>query len=122
MYAIRSYYDCEKVVAILTNLVKNAIKFTPSGSICFGYRNKDKTIEFFVKDSGIGVPANRRTAIFERFVQANQTDASANKGAGLGLSISKAYAEMLGGKIWVEPNAEQGSCFWVSLPVGYNSF
>ncbi len=108
--------DCEKVVAILTNLVKNAIKFTPSGSICFGYRNKDKTIEFFVKDSGIGVPANRRTAIFERFVQANQTDASANKGAGLGLSISKAYAEMLGGKIWVEPNAEQGSCFWVSLP------
>src|SRR4029079_18019004 len=66
--------DREKVYAVLTNLVKNAIKFTDKGTIEFGYVKKDKFIEFYVKDSGIGIPKNRQSAIFERFIQADYTD------------------------------------------------
>ncbi len=115
--------DKEKVYAILTNLVKNAMKFTENGSIEFGYNlktddNKPK-IEFYVKDSGIGIPLNRQEAIFERFIQADIVDKMARQGAGLGLSISKAYIEMLGGRIWVESEEGIGSTFYFTLP--YNS-
>lgn len=107
--------DREKVIAILTNLIKNAIKFTENGSIEFGYNKKDKILEFYVKDTGIGIPKNRQEAIFERFIQADIADSNATQGAGLGLSISKAYIEMLGGKIWVESDAV-GSIFYFTLP------
>lgn len=117
--------DREKIYAILTNLVKNAIKYTMSGSIEFGYilntDSKENTdtftdIEFYVKDSGIGIPKNRQEAIFERFIQADIADIMAHQGAGLGLSISKAYVEMLGGKIWVESEENMGSTFHFTLP------
>jgi PAS domain S-box-containing protein len=112
--------DHEKVYAILTNLVKNAIKFTPEGSIEFGYILKKDTepveVEFYVKDTGIGVPADRHKAIFERFIQADITDKMARQGAGLGLAISKAYVEMLGGKIWIESEETKGSIFYFTLP------
>ena len=88
--------DREKLFAILTNLVKNAIKHTEKGSIDFGYTIKDTDIIFYVKDSGIGIPDNRKEAVFKRFIQADITNKMALQGAGLGLSISKAYVEMLG--------------------------
>ena len=71
---------------------------------------------FYVKDTGIGIPQSRQKAIFDRFVQADISDARAFEGAGLGLSISKAYLEMLGGKIWVESDAGVGSTFYFSIP------
>ena len=108
--------DREKVYAILTNLVKNAIKYSENGSIEFGYNKKGKYIEFYVKDTGIGIPKDRQKAIFERFIQADITDKMARQGAGLGLAISKAYAEMLGGKIWVESDLGKGSIFYFTLP------
>ena len=108
--------DKEKVYAILSNLVKNAIKFTDNGSIEFGYSNKDNYLEFYVKDTGVGIPIERQEAIFERFIQADIEDKRAFQGAGLGLSISKAYAEMLNGKIWVESQAGKGSTFYFTLP------
>jgi len=113
--------DREKLYAILTNLVKNAIKFTHGGSIEFGYEIVEKIhefslLQFFVKDTGIGIPPDRQEAIFERFIQADIEDKHAYQGAGLGLSISKAYAEMLGGKIWVESEEGFGSTFYFSLP------
>ena len=111
--------DREKVFAVLTNLVKNAIKYTNQGAIEFGYEKKDDNLEFFIKDSGVGIPQDRQKAIFERFVQADIEDKMARQGAGLGLSISKAYVEMLGGKIWVESEIGKGSTFYFSLP--YNS-
>jgi len=125
--------DREKLYAILTNLVKNAIKYTNEGSIEFGYRlktdSKPAELEFFVKDTGIGIPKNRQKAIFERFIQADISDKMAYQGAGLGLSISKAYVEMLGGKMWVESEEENlkadrhgkagGSIFYFTLP--YNT-
>jgi len=108
--------DQEKLYAILTNLVKNAIKYTVKGTIEFGYEKKDNQIEFFVKDSGIGISKDRQKAIFERFVQADFTDKMARQGAGLGLAIAKAYVELLGGKIWVESEPEKGSTFYFTLP------
>ena len=108
--------DPEKLYAILTNLVKNAIKYSNEGSIEFGYELKDNFLEFFVRDTGIGIPNNRQQAIFDRFIQADIPDKMARQGAGLGLSISKAYIEMLGGKIWVESEEGVGSTFYFTLP------
>ena len=108
--------DREKVYSILSNLIKNAIKYSKQGSIEFGYIKKDSFLEFYVKDTGIGVPKERQEAIFKRFIQADIADKNAYQGAGLGLSISKAYVEMLGGKIWVESEEGSGSCFYFTLP------
>lgn len=110
--------DGEKLYAILTNLVKNAIKYTPAGSIEFGYTLDEcrQYLYFYVKDTGIGIKADRHEAIFERFIQADIEDRMAYQGAGLGLAISKAYAEMLGGKIGVESEEGRGSTFYFYLP------
>jgi signal transduction histidine kinase len=112
--------DSEKLYAVLLNLVKNAIKFTHHGSIEFGYKLKpgsqSRLLEFYVKDTGIGIPVDRQEAIFERFVQADLTDTHAYQGAGLGLSISKAYVEMLSGKISVESEPGVGSLFSFTIP------
>ncbi len=112
--------DREKLFAILSNLIKNAVKFTEKGSIEVGYKLKKSggglDVEFYVQDTGIGLPKDRQEAIFERFIQADMSGADAHQGAGLGLSISKAYVEMLGGKIWVESQEGKGSTFYFSLP------
>ncbi len=108
--------DREKLYAILTNLIKNALKFTPSGSISFGYQLSENKVLFYVKDTGIGILLNKQKTIFERFVQANSDHKSRFEGAGLGLAISKAYIEMLGGKIWVESEVGTGTSFYFTLP------
>lgn len=113
------YTDSEKAYAILTNLIKNAVKFTEEGKIEFGYFKKGDFLEFYVKDTGIGIPKDRQEAVFERFIQADIADKMARQGAGLGLSISKAYVEILGGKIWVESAVGIGSTFYFTLP--YNA-
>ncbi|MEI7724543.1 MAG: PAS domain S-box protein [Bacteroidota bacterium] len=108
--------DREKVYAILTNLVKNAIKYTNGGSIEFGYEKNGEYLEFFVKDTGIGIAERRQEVIFERFIQADIEDPRALQGAGLGLAISKAYVEMLGGKISVKSEEGIGSTFYFTIP------
>ncbi len=120
--------DREKLYSIVTNLVKNAIKYTDKGSIEFGYYQgsvgRDKaclvstspSIVFYVKDTGIGIAKDRQVAIFERFIQADIADVQARQGAGLGLSIAKAYVEMLGGRIWVKSEQGKGSTFYFTLP------
>lgn len=112
--------DKEKVYAILTNLVKNAIKFTHSGSIEFGYclksGNEPNELEFFVKDTGMGIAEKQKKFIFDRFRQGSESLSRNYEGAGLGLAISKAYVEMLGGKIWVESEEQKGSVFYFTLP------
>jgi signal transduction histidine kinase/CheY-like chemotaxis protein len=108
--------DKEKVNAILINLIKNAIKYTDTGYLEFGFNKTGSEILFLVKDTGVGVRKERQAAIFERFIQADIADIQARQGAGLGLSISKAYVEMLGGKIWVESEEGRGSTFYFSIP------
>ena len=113
--------DREKLYAILTNLVKNAFKYTEEGEIEVGYSKKGGTLEFYVKDTGIGIPEDRQAAIYERFVQADIEDTKARQGAGLGLAITKSYVEMLGGKIWVESEEGSGSTFYFTLPCNAES-
>jgi len=112
--------DSEKIYGILTNLIKNAIKFTKEGTIELGCRlrtdKESSELEFYVKDTGIGIPKDRQKAIFDRFIQADVSGKMAYQGAGLGLSISKAYVVLLGGKIWTESKEGKGSVFYFTLP------
>jgi signal transduction histidine kinase len=115
------YTDCLKVNAIFSNLLDNAIKFTQTGQIDFGYIKKKEFLEFFVKDTGIGIEKTQQKMIFERFRQVSESLSRDYEGAGLGLSISKAYVEMLGGKIWVKSGSkkvsgEKGSKFYFTIP------
>jgi PAS domain S-box-containing protein len=113
--------DGDKVSAVMVNLIKNAIKYTNKGSVEFGCEVKEiqdaKFLQFSVKDTGIGIAPDRHEAIFERFVQADIGDVHARQGAGLGLAISKAYVEMLGGKIWLESEEDIGSTFYFTIPI-----
>jgi PAS domain S-box-containing protein len=108
--------DREKVYAVLINLVKNALKFTNEGSIEFGCEKKGDSLEFFIKDTGMGISKSQKKIIFERFRQASETISRTHEGSGLGLAISKAYVEMLGGKIWVESEEGKGSIFYFTIP------
>jgi len=109
--------DRGKFDSILSNLIKNAIKYTHTGSIEFGYTLPHESfLQFFIRDTGIGIPKERQEAIFERFIQADISDKQAYQGAGLGLAIAKAYVEMLGGKIWVQSDEGIGSIFYFTIP------
>jgi signal transduction histidine kinase/CheY-like chemotaxis protein len=108
--------DGEKFTTILSTLVKNAIKFTQTGSIVFGYVKKGSYLEFHVKDTGIGIPESRQKAVFEKFVQADTGDKRAYQGIGLGLAISRFYVEILGGKIWLESKEGRGTLFYFTIP------
>lgn len=87
-----------------------------NGTIEIGSKDKGNEIVFFVKDTGIGIPENRLEAVFDRFVQADLTLSRSHKGFGLGLSIAKAYAQMLGGDLWVESEEGKGSTFFFNIP------
>lgn len=110
--------DREKVYGTLVNLVKNAVKFTSIGTIELGCREKTKEaeLEFFVKDMGIGISNDSLNFIFDRFRQAHESTTRNYEGAGLGLAISKAQIEKLGGKIWVESEMGKGSVFHFTIP------
>jgi hypothetical protein len=111
--------DREKISSILANIIKNALTFTSEGSIDFGYRRKGDMLEFFVKDTGHGIPDEYREVVFERFRQGSDSLTRHHEGSGLGLSISKAYVEMLGGKIWFESSCDgkdHGTEFYFTLP------
>ena len=110
------YTDAEKVHAILSNFINNAIKFTEKGSIKFGYRIVNDQIEFFVTDTGRGIGKDHFDKIFDRFVQADLSLTRAYEGSGLGLSISKAYADLLNGHIRVESEPDKGSTFYLYIP------
>jgi len=108
--------DKELISTILINLTQNAIKFTPNGSVELGCSPNSDGLEFSVKDSGIGVLPEHKNLIFERFRQSSESVTRDYEGAGLGLSISKAYVELLGGRIWVESESGKGSEFFFTIP------
>lgn len=84
--------DKNKMGSVVANLIKNAIKFTSEGSVEFGCKTENNRLIFFVKDTGIGIPSNRLSAIFQRFVQADLSISRPYEGVGLGLSIAKSYS------------------------------
>lgn len=108
--------DSYKVTQVLRYLVGNAVKFTCKGKIEFGYELKEGKIEFYVSDTGIGIPEEFRKNLFRRFFQAENSASRNYEGSGLGLAISRAYIELLGGKIWYEPGPTKGSLFKFTIP------
>jgi signal transduction histidine kinase len=120
--------DSGKIYIILTYLLRNAIKFTDEGSIWFGYKLKpsrgivDKTVrepaelEFFVKDTGIGIQPCQLEFIFDSFRQGSESLTKKYEGAGLGLSISRSIVSLLGGKIWIESEARKGATVYFTVP------
>lgn len=113
--------DGMRLKQILNNLIGNAIKFTDEGFIEFGYHIKSGNIEFFVRDSGIGIPPEKQKIIFERFGQVQETISRNQTGTGLGLTISKNLVEMLGGDMRVESFPGEGSTFYFTLPLHLGS-
>lgn len=107
--------DKNKLNSIISNLIKNAIKYTDRGYIKVGFKLLDNQLIFYCEDTGIGIPHDRHKAIFNRFEQAEMGDARVFEGTGLGLSIVKAYVEMIGAKIWLNSDVNIGSKFYVSL-------
>ncbi len=110
--------DPSRIRQILSNLLGNALKFTETGYIELGFvRPSENQIDFYVKDTGIGIPKDKQELIFERFGQVESTKTNDKKGTGLGLAISKKIAELLGGKLTVESEFDNGAIFYLSLPV-----
>lgn len=111
--------DRTKIEQILTNLMKNAMKFTMEGMIDVGYERDGEMIRFWVKDTGPGISKEDVEVIFDRFRQSDDMIARDEEGSGLGLAISKSFVELMGGKIWVETKPGVGSTFFFTVP--YNS-
>ncbi len=116
--------DGDKVVKILDNLLSNALKFTPSGEISLTVRQtgprSDRRVEFTVKDSGIGIPADKQDSIFDEFRQVDGSSTRLYGGTGLGLALSLGLAQLLGGELRVESEPDVGSTFVLRLPLNQN--
>jgi signal transduction histidine kinase/ActR/RegA family two-component response regulator len=108
--------DGERLRQIFTNLLDNAFKFTEKGKIEFGFNVREGFMEFYVSDTGCGIPAEKAGLVFKRFGQVNNSAHKVYKGTGLGLSISKNLVELLGGKMWLESAEGKGSCFYFTIP------
>ncbi|MEZ4830378.1 MAG: ATP-binding protein, partial [Bacteroidia bacterium] len=111
------YGDEDRLLQILHNLVGNAIKFTPHGTVAVHADQKGDMIEISVSDTGIGIPEDKFESIFREFVQGDGSTGRHYSGTGLGLSITRKLVELHGGKIWVESQLGEGSAFYISLPI-----
>jgi len=97
-------------------LLNNAIKFTNNGEITIAYEMKESELEFYVKDTGVGIPLDLQKDIFKNFRQAEVCSTRDYSGSGLGLGIAKAYIEELGGNIGLSSSPDRGSVFYFSIP------
>ncbi len=123
----RESFDGEEITTdklrlqqIMTNLLSNAVKFTNEGQIEFGAIRVSNKFEFFVKDTGIGIPESKLDVIFERFRQADDSHTRLYGGTGLGLAITKNLTFLLGGEIWVESVQNKGTAFYLTLQADNN--
>ena len=114
--------DENRLGQILINLINNSLKFTEKGFVKFGVAVKEKELEFYVQDSGSGIPFEIQEKIFDRFVQAETSLSKMMGGTGLGLSISKSLVELLGGRIWLKSEVEIGTTFYFTIPYKVTSF
>ncbi len=110
------YSDRLRLHQIFTNLLSNSLKFTQSGEIEFGLIPIGEYYQFFVKDTGIGIPEEKLDLIFQRFRQADDSHTRIFGGTGLGLAITRSLIQLLGGSIWVESVVGKGSAFYFTLP------
>lgn len=111
------YLDKTHLKQILINLITNAIKYTPKGEIEITIKPNNKNLIFSVKDNGVGIPKDQQRKIFERFLKIERKGEFKMPGIGLGLSISKALVEAMGGEIWFESVEDEGTSFFFTLPL-----
>ncbi len=112
------YADENRLQQILLNLIGNAIKFTQTGHVTVSATiNAQKLMQIAVQDTGIGIPADKQAIIFQAFKQADGSTAREYGGTGLGLSVTQQLVELHEGKVWVNSQKEQGSCFYFTLPL-----
>jgi PAS domain S-box-containing protein len=109
--------DPEIFQKIMSHLLNNAVKFTEKGGIHFGYSVRESAIEFFVKDTGIGIGKESIDIVFDNFSKEDRGQLKITEGSGLGLSIAKGMTETIGGKLRVDSVLGEGSCFYVSIPI-----
>ena len=111
------YTDDKKLAQILRNFISNALKFTPNGQVVVSARMQgEDSVRFSVRDTGIGIPADLQSTLFEDFVQVDTPLQKRLRGTGLGLSLCKRFAELLGGHVGVDSVVGEGSDFYVVLP------
>ncbi|MGF1586778.1 MAG: ATP-binding protein [Bacteroidales bacterium] len=108
--------DPYRLKQILGNLINNAIKFTDTGQVEYGYRLTRNELIFFVSDTGIGLSEENRKLVFDRFKQVDDGSSRKYGGTGLGLTICKNLIELLGGKIWLESELNKGTTFFFNIP------
>ncbi len=108
--------DNTRMKQVLINLLSNALKFTHKGHVEAGYSLHEKELLFFVKDTGVGIDPEQQKVIFDRFMQVVVNHQPKHEGAGLGLAITKAFVNLMGGKIWVESIPDKGSVFYFTIP------
>ncbi len=113
---VEVYGDTECVEKVMSHLIDNAIKFTPSGKVSFGYKLVPEGIKLFVEDTGIGIDPRMQQQIFEFFVQENQANTRGHEGSGLGLAIVKGIVELSNGSIEIQSEKRKGTKIEVYLP------
>ncbi len=114
--------DAEMIRRVITNLLENASKYTPTGSdISIGAENAAEFVKFWVQDNGPGIPASEHERIFNKFTRLEQRE-TLKKGLGLGLAYCKLAVQAHGGRIWLESEPGSGSCFYFTLPIAREGY
>jgi signal transduction histidine kinase len=101
----------------MLHLLDNALKFTDEGTISYGCNETNRSLVFYVSDTGSGIPEEHKDVIFEKFRQLDESGSKKYSGTGLGLFFARRIAQMLGGNVWFESKKEGGSVFFLSLPL-----
>ena len=107
--------DRVKIIQMMSNLINNALKYTDTGTIDYGFITNEERLTLFVKDTGIGIPGNKIDSVFKLFVQGEDTMTRTHGGVGLGLAICREIAALLQGRLWVESEEGKGSTFYFEL-------
>lgn len=108
--------DPDRIKEVANNLIENAVKYTAAGKITIGVTGNDEVIQFFVRDTGIGIAKEDINHLFQRFYRIDSSETRSTSGTGLGLYISRKIIELYKGRIWAESHKDEGSTFYVNLP------
>jgi len=108
--------DRQKLERIIANLVDNAVKYTDQGKVMIGLTGNDQVVQFYVRDTGPGIPAEDIPHLFQKFYRVDNSATRTIGGTGLGLFICRKIVELYQGRIWVESELDKGSTFFINLP------
>ena len=111
-----SYVDPDRMREVITNLYDNAVKYTPQGKVSVGLTGNDQVVQFYVKDTGAGIPREDIPHLFQKFYRVDNSATRTIGGTGLGLFICRKIVELYNGRIWVESSTGKGSTFYINLP------